>query len=76
MNDSLPALLRGIGSTIIVVAAVVATFFAWPADGQSVAEEVVTNPWFDLFGLLGTATISISFYVDWMQKRPRKNGQP
>ena len=76
MNDSLPPLLRGIGRTIIFVAAVVATFFAWPGGGHSVAEEVVTNPWFDLFGLLGTATISLSFYVDWMQTRPRKNGQP
>jgi hypothetical protein len=36
---------------------------------ESMAEEVVENPWFELLGLLGAATVSASFYVEYLARR-------
>ncbi len=39
---------------------------------ESVAGEVIENPWFDWGGLVGTAIIASSFYVESFQRRREK----
>ena len=105
---SLGPLLRGVGSTIMLIAAIVgfciarhnlrvegfrqqavhqstassksstlpgAASISETVEGSaaepqhSLAEEVIENPWFELFGLAGAAVVSSSFYVEWAAKR-------
>ena len=106
--DSLGPLLRGVGSTIILIGAIIGFWIArhnlraerarqqavhlssastmkmstLPRRGSlpetssdavpqsdSLAEEVIENPWFELLGLAGTAVMSSSFYVEWAARR-------
>ena len=38
---------------------------------ESVAEQVVENPWFELLGFVGAAAVSSSFYVEYLARRKR-----
>ena len=118
LHDSLPPLLRALGTTVILVAALVTALLTYAdreaqrarpqasvqertsanaakadqnsaelnaltrevaglrsslQDDESLVEKVLTNPWFDLFGVLGTALIVSSFYVEFLirLRRPR-----
>ena len=111
LHDSLPPLLRGIGTTVILLATLVSGLYAHAdvakrkarqqaaleqrkaaletnqlntlsrevaelrstvQDDETVVEEVLENPGFELFGLLGSAVFASSFYAEWLIKRPNK----
>lgn len=38
---------------------------------ETVVEDVLTNPLFDVFGILGSAISTASFYVEWLSKRSK-----
>lgn len=112
VNEALPPLLRGLGTTVILVATVVSLVtargnqrpptslrlpLARPAAAassqgappatrdldlareiaalrqevadDSVLEEVFENPWFELCGIVGTAVITSSFFLEWSIRR-------
>lgn len=112
VNEALPPLLRGLGTTVILVATVVSLAtargnqrppaslrlpLARPAPtppreaahsaapdmdvareiaalrqevaDDSVLEEVFENPWFELCGIVGTAVITSSFFLEWSIRR-------
>jgi hypothetical protein len=112
VNEALPPLLRGLGTTVILVATVVSLAtargnqrpptslrlpLARPAAAassqgappatrdldlareiaalrqevadDSVLEEVFENPWFELCGIVGTAVITSSFFLEWSIRR-------
>jgi hypothetical protein len=113
-QDYLPPLLRGIGTTIVLLATVFSVMVArrdvqtdrsaWSAQlakaeaeskaagvekqnlaelraevqdlrGQvqeeSVADEVIENPWFDWVGFIGMATVASSFFVESFAKKAK-----
>lgn len=112
VNEALPPLLRGLGTTVILVATVVSLATARinqrptasvrlplartaaaaapkparpaPLDpdvareiaalrqevaDDSVLEEVFENPWFEMCGIVGTAVITSSFFLEWSIRR-------
>jgi hypothetical protein len=109
---SIPPLLRGIGTTVVLLTTILSVIFARadlrqsvkklsppPAPSQtatspasdrdisavaeevrelkeeverdSVAEEVLENKWFEVFGFIGTAIVAGSFYAEWYVRRKK-----
>lgn len=114
-RNSWPPLLRGIGMTIVLLAAVISVMTARRETAQervtrdaawakaeaasadpvtesrnlaelraevqelrdeiheeTVAEQVIGDPWFDWLGFLGTAVMASSFYAEWYLRKNEK----
>ena len=111
-RNSWPPLLRGIGMTIVLLAAVISVMTARQGritreatlakaeanaaappvaadrnlaelraevhelreevSEETMAEQVIGNPWFDWLGFLGTAVMSSSFYAEWYLRKNEK----
>ena len=110
---SVPPLLRGIGTTVVLLATVLSVMFARAdlrngakksflpttnsqaaavagterdisvvaaevremkeeMERESVAEEVLENKWFEIFGFLGTGIVASSFYAEWYVRRKKE----
>ena len=41
---------------------------------ETMVEDVLTNPWFDILGIAGSSIAAASFYVEWYCKRPKPLG--
>ena len=81
VHESLPPLLRGSGTTIILVATIVGAVQARlelkatsanKAQEESIVDDVVLNPWFEFLGMAGTGIVAVSFYADWLSKRSKR----
>jgi len=44
-------------------------------EDETVVEEVLSNPWFDVLGIIGSGIMATSFYLEWGSKRPAR-GSP
>ena len=38
---------------------------------ETIVEDVLTNPWFEILGIAGSGITASSFYVEWLSKRPK-----
>jgi hypothetical protein len=41
---------------------------------DTMVEDVLTNPWFDVLGIAGSSIAAASFYAEWYCKRPKAVG--
>lgn len=79
-KNSIPPLLRGIGTTVVLLGAVIG-FLAARHDVQApktpartaaeenFADEVLENPSFEWLGLVGAAIVASSFYAEAFIRR-------
>jgi hypothetical protein len=38
---------------------------------ETIVEEVLTNPWFEILGIAGSGITASSFYIEWLSKRSK-----
>jgi hypothetical protein len=38
---------------------------------ETIVDDVLTSPWFDILGIAGSAITATSFYVEWLSKRSK-----
>ncbi|HEX4266089.1 MAG TPA: hypothetical protein VH597_17265 [Verrucomicrobiae bacterium] len=38
---------------------------------ETIVDDVLTSPWFDILGIIGSGITASSFYVEWLSKRSK-----
>jgi hypothetical protein len=38
---------------------------------ETIVDDVLTSPWFDILGIIGSGITASSFYVEWISKRAK-----
>src|ERR1700744_1336321 len=38
---------------------------------ETIVDDVLTSPWFDILGIAGSGITTMSFYVEWLSKRSK-----